>query len=410
MSPQSPQPVSDRFRYKTADELLAQARALGLDLPFTDTLAPLFAPGEIAGRAVPNRMAAQPMEGCDGEPGGAPGELTTRRYLRFAEGGFGLLWFEATAVLPEARANARQLYITPQTMPAFRDLADPGTGRGGAAIRTRLPALFRHPADALRPLQPHGAAGPAQGRLPQSPARPRANSRSGPTKSSTASVTRWSTARASRATRVSTPSTSRRATATCCTNCSAHGLASTAATAGRSRTASRLLVDSVKAVRAEVPGIDVAVRLNATDGLPQPWGFGVAAGPDAAVDLDEPRRLVRMLAEAGCSLFNITAGIPTYGPHINRPFDRPVAGTSPPPEHPLVGVVRLLELSGAMQDARRSGPGGRDRLVVAAPVLAPRGGGAPRTPPLRGSRVSGAAPSRIPTRRRTWPRTARWRR
>jgi 2,4-dienoyl-CoA reductase-like NADH-dependent reductase (Old Yellow Enzyme family) len=111
----------------------------------------------------------------------------------------------------------------------------------------------------------------------------------------------------------------------------------------------RLLLDIVSAVRAEVPALAVAVRLNATDGMPFPYGFGARADGRMGFDLEEPRRLARLLREAGCALLNVTAGIPTFGPHLNRPFDRPVANTAPSPEHPLIGVSRLLSLGAALQ-------------------------------------------------------------
>jgi 2,4-dienoyl-CoA reductase-like NADH-dependent reductase (Old Yellow Enzyme family) len=63
-----------------------------------------------------------------------------------------------------------------------------------------------------------------------------------------------------------------------------------------------------------------------------------------------------MLAEAGCALLNISAGIPTFVPHLGRPFDRPVAGAAPPPEHPLVSVTRLLGLGAAIQSEVRAVP------------------------------------------------------
>lgn len=350
MSPQSPQPVSDRFRYKTSGELLSQAESLGLSLPFADSIAPLFLPGDVAGHRAPNRMAAQPMEGCDGEPSGAPGPLTIRRYLRFAEGGFGLLWFEATAVLPEARANARQLHITAQTMPAFRAMLDDARAaarrRFGSAFQPYCVVQLTHSGRFSRTAAPGQRKVAAHNplldreRLPVWTDEELDRVRD-------AMVTGARLARAAGFDAVDIKA--------------CHGYLLHELLGARTREGSRyggsfdnrarLLVESVQAVRAEVPDIDIAVRLNATDGLPQPWGFGVAAGPDAAIDLDEPRRLVRMLTEAGCSLLNVTAGIPTYGPHVNRPFDRPVAGTAPPPEHPLVGVVRLLDLAGEMQEA-----------------------------------------------------------
>ena len=56
---------------------------------------------EIHNRNLPNRIVFQPMEGCDGTPSGGIGELTRRRYLRFAQSGAGIIWFEATAVTGE---------------------------------------------------------------------------------------------------------------------------------------------------------------------------------------------------------------------------------------------------------------------------------------------------------------------
>ena len=53
------------------------------------------------------------MEGCDAELDGSPGELTFRRFRRFGAGGAKLIWGEACAVVPEGRANPRQLVINP---------------------------------------------------------------------------------------------------------------------------------------------------------------------------------------------------------------------------------------------------------------------------------------------------------
>jgi 2,4-dienoyl-CoA reductase-like NADH-dependent reductase (Old Yellow Enzyme family) len=118
---------------------------------------------------------------------------------------------------------------------------------------------------------------------------------------------------------------------------------------GRFEHRTRLLMDVVAAVRAQVPRLAVAVRMNVTDGVPYPYGFGAPPDGSDRIDLEEPRRLARMLRDAGCVLLNVTAGIPTFSPHMNRPFDRPVTGTPATPEHPLVGVSRLFGFAGAIQ-------------------------------------------------------------
>ena len=93
----------EKFHYADAGNLQQDIQRLRLDIPFEADLVSLTEPLQIGGFQVPNRMSVLPMEGCDGLPDGKPGELTERRYLRFARGGAGTLWFEATAVAQEGR-------------------------------------------------------------------------------------------------------------------------------------------------------------------------------------------------------------------------------------------------------------------------------------------------------------------
>ncbi|MBR4333937.1 MAG: flavin oxidoreductase/NADH oxidase, partial [Clostridia bacterium] len=100
------------FHYPTLADANGEAEKLGVFLPLRQDTAALFAPLAIGKHAAANRIAFQPMEGTDGTEDGAPGALTRRRYLRFAQGGPGLIWFEAVATVPEARASAHQLMLT----------------------------------------------------------------------------------------------------------------------------------------------------------------------------------------------------------------------------------------------------------------------------------------------------------
>ncbi len=110
--------------YTTHEEFHEQNKALGTGLPFNEDLSPLAAPLAVGSKTIPNRLACQAMEGCDGNPDGTPGELTLRRYDRFAKGGAGLIWYEATAVLPEAKANPRQLYLHEGNADSFKRQVD----------------------------------------------------------------------------------------------------------------------------------------------------------------------------------------------------------------------------------------------------------------------------------------------
>src|ERR1017187_3620306 len=116
--------MSRYFKYKTGEALLADATALGVDahVRLSEDLGALFEPVPIGSRRVGNRLAIQPMEGCDAEPDGSPGELTFRRFGRFGAGGAKLIWGEACAAVPEARANPRQLVINERMIASLERL------------------------------------------------------------------------------------------------------------------------------------------------------------------------------------------------------------------------------------------------------------------------------------------------
>src|SRR5512133_1210752 len=114
--------MHERFRYKTKFELLEKAHSLGFDLPFSDDISPLLKPATINDFSVNNRLVVQPMEGYDSNPDGSPSSLTRRRYLRYASGGSGTIWYEAVAVCHQGRSNPGQLWINKGNISAFASL------------------------------------------------------------------------------------------------------------------------------------------------------------------------------------------------------------------------------------------------------------------------------------------------
>jgi NADH:flavin oxidoreductases, Old Yellow Enzyme family len=117
------------FQYKTLSELQRSAEALGAThVRFEEdpqkVREVLTRPVQVGSQRAGNSMAIHPMEGCDGELDGRPGELTWRRYERFGRGGAKLIWFEATAVREDGRANTRQLWITKNNVGDFRRLLE----------------------------------------------------------------------------------------------------------------------------------------------------------------------------------------------------------------------------------------------------------------------------------------------
>lgn len=340
------------FRYRSAEELLEKAEELGVELPCQDDLAPLFSSVNIFEAAVPNRLAVQPMEGCDGEPNGAPGELTLRRYRRYAQGGSGLIWAEACSVSAAGRSNPRQLLLSEDTLDAFKRLTEEvrtAASRGsGSCLQPFLVLQLTH--SGRRSMQHDRSKPKAACFNPLFDAAPAEVDVVGDEE--LAAVRDKFVAAALLARRAGFDAVDIKA----CHGYLVHELLS-AFTRTDSRYGgdfegrSRFLLEILREIRATEPQLALAVRLSATDAVPHPYGFGVEPNGTGAPDLSEPLQLRRLLREAGCALLNITAGIPAYRPYVGRPFDRPVKGAPRPDQHPLEGVSALIRWAAAFQKA-----------------------------------------------------------
>ncbi|MGD8598573.1 MAG: NADH:flavin oxidoreductase, partial [Anaerolineae bacterium] len=62
------------------------------------------------------------------------------------------------------------------------------------------------------------------------------------------------------------------------------------------------------------------------------------------IDLTETIQFLTLLDDLGIELVNVSAGSPYYNPHIIRPALFPPSDGYAPPEDPLVGVVRHLQV------------------------------------------------------------------
>ena len=115
-----------KFTYHSLAELLDAAQRCGVTLPHSTDLSILGTEKQIGTSHVKlkNRLTIHPMEGFDGNEDGSPGEWTMRRCERFAEGGAGLIWLEATAVVEEGRTSSSQLWLHDGTLDAFKALAE----------------------------------------------------------------------------------------------------------------------------------------------------------------------------------------------------------------------------------------------------------------------------------------------
>ncbi len=110
------------FNLEKIEDLRKLSASLSLDIPMQEDVSILGQALKIGPLTAPNRLAVNPMEGADGDSEGRPGELTLRRYKRFAAGGCGIIWVEAIAVVPEGRANPRQLWLHDESKDAFANM------------------------------------------------------------------------------------------------------------------------------------------------------------------------------------------------------------------------------------------------------------------------------------------------
>jgi len=345
----------ERFKFADVSELLDRASKLGVELPCSDDIGVLLEPLQLDRFRVPNRLVIHPMEGCDAEASGAPGELTFRRYERFARGGAGLIWFEATAVTPDGRSGPRQLHLCDGTVSSFERLA--GQARRAAAEEFTVghrPLFVLQLTHAGRYARPDGPPRPVIAQhnpflddrssvLPDQPV------------VTDAELDRLKDAFVKAAGLAAEAGFDGVDVKAC------HGYLVSELLAAHARTAStygglfenraRFLLDVIRRIHQELPQLLVTSRMNAWDGLPAPYGFGCGLEDGNEDGLAEVVELLKELHALGCPTVNVSIGNPYHHPHLGRPHDSPIAGAGLPPEHPLVGVGRLLGVTGKLQQA-----------------------------------------------------------
>ncbi len=347
---------AQRFSYRNLDQILVDLERLGINLPISHDFTSLAQCVKFGRKTVPNRLAIHPMEGCDGLPDGSPGDLTIRRYKRFAAGGAGLIWLEACAVVPEGKANPRQISLTDDSAPAFKRMLDEArsaamdangyapifilqlthSGRYSRPIDKPSPIIAhhsrvldnRHNLDDDYPLITDEQLDELQLDFVKSAQLARQVGFDGVDIKSChryllsellASFTRED---------------------------SRYG--------GSYENRTRMLLETAKRViQAVGHDIEVTSRLNVYDAIEYPFGWGVSKDDVVNPDLSEPTQLIKQLMETGYHGINVSIANPYFNPYVNRPADWMIANWPAPPEHPLEGVARLIGIVRDVQQANR---------------------------------------------------------
>ncbi len=304
----------------------------------------LETPVKIHNRLIPNRIVFQPMEGCDGTENGAIGELTKRRYLRFAESGAGVIWFEATAVCAEGRANPRQLYINEQTKENFKSLVAEikQTSKESFGFEPLIIVQLTHSG---RYSKPNGTPEPIvayrnslweKGKEEQ------------PFLIASDEYCKAIPEKYAAAAKLAAQAGFDGIDVKCCHGYLFNEFLSACEREGdyggsfENRT--RLYFDCIDAVKESIPdNMFVTTRLNACDCFPYPYGFGVNKKNE--IDLTETKRIIEKLSQKGVELVNITIGNPYLIPHTNRPY----AVNSP--EDGSIGMKRVYDVTKEISEA-----------------------------------------------------------
>src|SRR5580698_11479129 len=330
-----------------------------------------------------NRIAVQPMEGWDATPDGAPSEKTIRRWQRFGLSGGKLIWGgEAVAVSHEGRANPNQLLAFPRTQKALAHLLDVlrrehilTTGSDdGLVIGLQLTHSGRY-------CRPNEHSRPEPRILYHHPLLDRRLKLPADYPLLTDGEIEWIIDAFHRAAFMAWQLGFDFVDIKHCHGYLGHEFLSAHTREGKyggsfeNRT--RFLREVVERIRAAAPGLQIGVRLSAFDAIPyRPdpalstpgklgpgipeefqdlipyrWGFGVNQSDPRQPDLTETLLFFTLLEELGIHLVNVTAGSPYYCPHIQRPAFYPPSDGYQPPEDPLAGVARPMEMARELKSA-----------------------------------------------------------
>ena len=312
----------------------------GTSFPYSEDISCLSKGIEIAGKKINNRIVYQAMEGCDGTYDGAPDELTYRRYLRFARGGAGIIWFEATAVLNEGRANPRQIFLSEKTEDELKkivnDIKEAGIKENGFE-----PVVIVQLTHSGRYSKPEGTPAPLIAY--NNPIFEKDN----PIDKSRIVTDDYLDTLCEKLINGAAWSKKLGFDGADIKSCHRYLLSELLSAYNREgkyggsfENRTRLLTTAVKESKI-LTGKDFIItsRLNVYDGFEYPYGFAVKEGEGITPDFTESKMLVKQLVANGIDMIDMTMGNPYFNPHVNRPYSQ---GGYIPPEHPMQGVERML--------------------------------------------------------------------
>lgn len=340
----------EKFAYKSLEDIKDKAKSLGIVLPFAEDTSILKEKITVAGITLPNRLGTAPMEGADSLDDGSPSEYTMRRYVKEAEGGSSVIWFEAISIVEEGRSSKTQLLLTKDTLESYKVLVskikEAGIKANGYApyliMQANHSGRYSNPGNKPAPMiayrHPHLEQFRAAGdECIVSDDYLKSLEESFGTATKLAKEAGFD--------------------AVDIKSCHGYLLAELSSAyerkgeyGGSFENRTRLLRNGIQAAKAYADDkFLVTTRLGIYDGYEYPYGFGVNPESGLTPDYTEPIKLVRQLHEEfDIQLINLTMGNPYATTHVTRPYDM---GKYLPDEHPLLGLDRMIQGIGTVKKA-----------------------------------------------------------
>jgi len=340
---------TERFNYENLSRLEREIERNNYSLPLSRDIDVLRERMEVAGKEIPNSLCLNPMEGHDADADGGPSALTFRRYRRYAEGGAGIIWLEATAVSESGRGHPRELHLAEESLGGFAQLnreikksARGYHGEGSEPLTVlQLTHSGRHSSPEGKPepvIPKHSELLDEQYDIP--PDYPIVSD------SELDEIQEDFVRAAELASRAGFDAVDIKA----CHGYLIHELLfsyenSSSVYRGPFENRIKFIKEVISTIDDEFPELIIASRLNVYDDVPYPDGWGVEKSGGIEPDLTEPIELVRELEKEGMQILNIAMSNPYYDSFLEQPFDRPKVGEDMPDRDPLEAISTNFEVT-----------------------------------------------------------------
>lgn len=364
---------------KTVGDFKSHLASLGLDLPCDEKIetgpaSPLAKPIDqiqINGKKIGSRIAIQPMEGWDGTTSGGVTEEMLRRWQRFGESGAKMIYGgEAMAIRPSGRANPNQIIINDENKSGIAKLRETLLAahkeRHGKTDDLVIGFQLTHSGRFCRPNDKRWESRVAY----RHPVLDEKFNVTSDAQILSDEEVEQLIQKYVEAAKIAADVGADFVDIKHCHGYLLHEFLSAFTRPGKyggsfdNRT--RILREIVQGIRASGNKIELGVRLSAFDfvpfkpdstraqagklgpgipeeyPLPYPYAFGANQNNPLEINLEEPIRFVKLCAELGVKIINLSAGSPYYNPHIQRPAAYPPSDGYQPAHDPLIDVARQI--------------------------------------------------------------------